>query len=71
MILKAIFCAQHFCRFGALLFIVNMLIKTYSTIICVPCMLEHEPLSLTPDRPGFSESGKAGGRSLPPCNFPI
>ena len=41
MILKAIFCAQHFCNFGAMLFIVNLLVKTDSTIICVPYMLEH------------------------------
>ena len=27
--------------FGAMLFIVNLLIKTDSTVICVPCMLEH------------------------------
>ena len=32
---------QHFCSFGAMLFIVNLLIKTDSTVICVPCMLEH------------------------------
>ena len=30
-----------FCSFGAILFIVNLLIKTDSTVICVPCMLEH------------------------------
>ena len=41
MILKAIFCFQHFCSFGAMLFIVNLLIKTDSTVICVPSMLEH------------------------------
>ena len=41
MILKAIFCVQHFCSFGAMLFIVNLLLKTDSTIICVPYMLEH------------------------------
>ena len=32
-----------------MLFIVNLLIKTDSTVICVPCMLEHvcyEPFSL-------------------------
>ena len=32
-----------------MVFIVNLLIKTDSTIICVPCMLEHvfyEPFSL-------------------------
>ena len=41
MILKANLCVQHFCSFGAMLFIVNLLIKTDSTVICVPCMLEH------------------------------
>ena len=41
MILKAILCVEHFCSFGAMSFIVNMLIKTDSTVICVPCMLEH------------------------------
>ena len=49
MILKAILCVQHFYSFGAMLFIVNLLIKTNSTVICVPYMLEHvcyEPLSL-------------------------
>ena len=38
-----------FCSFGAMLFIVNLLIKTDPTVICVPCMLEHvcyEPFSL-------------------------
>ena len=49
MILKAIFCVKQFCSFGAMLFIVNLLIKTDSTVICVPCMPEHvcyEPFSL-------------------------
>ena len=50
MILKAILCIQHFCSFGAMLFIVNLLIKTDSTgVFCVPCMPEHvcyEPFSL-------------------------
>ena len=41
MILKTILCVQHFCSFNAMLFIVNLLIKTDSTVICVPCMLEH------------------------------
>ena len=48
MILKEILCVQHFCSFGAMLFIVNVLIKTDSTVICVPCVLEHvcyEPFS--------------------------
>ena len=40
MILKAILCVQHFCSFGAMLFIVHLLIKTHSTVICVLCMLE-------------------------------
>ena len=49
MTLKAILCLQHSCSFGAMLFIVNLLIKTDSIVICVPCMLEHvryEPFSL-------------------------
>ena len=29
------------CSFGAILLIVNLLIKTDFTVICVPCMLEH------------------------------
>ena len=41
MILKAILCVQHFCTFGAMLFIVNLLIKKESTVICVPYMLEY------------------------------
>ena len=41
MMLKAILCVQHSCSFGAMLFIVNLLIKMDSTVICVPCMLEH------------------------------
>ena len=48
MILKAIFCVQHFCSLGAMLFIVNLLIKADSAVICVPCMLEnvcYEPFS--------------------------
>ena len=39
MSLKAILCVQHFYSFGAMLFIVNLLIKTGSTVICVPCIL--------------------------------
>ena len=38
-----------FLQFGAMLFIVNLLIKTDSTVICVPCLTEHvcyEPFSL-------------------------
>ena len=49
MIFKAILCVYHFSSFGALLFIVNLLIKTDSTVICVHCMLQHvcyEPFSL-------------------------
>ena len=49
MILKAILCVQHFCSFGAMLFVVNLLIKTDSTIICVPYMPDHvcyRPFSL-------------------------
>ena len=41
MILEAHFCVQHFCSLGVMLFIVNLLIKTDLTVICVPCMLEH------------------------------
>ena len=49
MILKPTLFVQHFCSFGAMLLIVNLLIRTDSTVICVPCMLEHvchEPFSL-------------------------
>ena len=35
MMLKAILCVQHFFSFGPMLFIVNLLIKTDSTVICV------------------------------------
>ena len=41
MILKAILCVQHFGSFGGTLFIVNLLIKTDFTVICVPCMLQN------------------------------
>ena len=34
-----------FCSFGAMLFVVNLLIKTDSTVICVPCTLEHVVMS--------------------------
>ena len=30
-----------FCSFGAMLFIVNLLIKKDSTVICAPCMHEY------------------------------
>ena len=41
MILKAILCVQHFCSFCAMLFLVNLHLKTDSaTVICAPCMLE-------------------------------
>ena len=33
--------SSSFCSFDAMLFIVNLLIKTDSTVICVPCMLKH------------------------------
>ena len=49
MILRVILFVQHSCSFSAMLFIVNLLIKTDSTVIYVPCMLEHvcyEPFSL-------------------------
>ena len=45
----AILYVQHFCSFSAMLCIVNLLIKTDSTVIRVPCMLEHvcyQPFSL-------------------------
>ena len=38
-----------FLQFGGMLLIVNLLIKTDSTVTCVPCMLEHvcyEPSSV-------------------------
>ena len=41
--------SSNFCSFGAMLFIVNLLMKTDSTVIYVPCMIEdvcHEPFSL-------------------------
>ena len=44
-----------FCSFGAMLFIVNLLIITDSTVICVACMLEYvyfEPFSLNDCRFG-------------------
>ena len=40
MILNATLCVQYFCSFSAILLIVNLLIKMYSTIICVSRMLE-------------------------------
>ena len=55
MILKASSCVKHFCSWGAMLFVVNLLIKTDSTVICVPFMLEHvcyEPFSLKNCRSG-------------------
>ena len=56
MMLKAIFCVQRFCSFGAMLFIVNLHIKTDSTVICVRCMQEHvcyEPFSFKNCRYGI------------------
>ena len=50
MMLKAILCLQHFCSFGEMLFIATLLMKTDSTVICVPCMFErvcYEPSFLT------------------------
>ena len=32
---------MHFCCFGAMLFTVNLLMKMDSTVVYVPCMLEH------------------------------
>ena len=55
MILKAFLCVQHICSFRVMLFSVNLLIKTVSTVICVPCMLEHvcyDPFSLKTCRSG-------------------
>ena len=49
MILKGILCIEYLCSFGAMSFIVNLLMKTDSTVIYVPYMLEHvcyEPFSL-------------------------
>ena len=45
MILKAILCVQHFLSFGAMLLIVNLLIKTKSIAICVEHVC-YEPFSL-------------------------
>ena len=48
MILKTILFVQRFCSFVAILFIANLLIKTDSNVISVPCMFEHvyyEPFS--------------------------
>ena len=39
MILKAILFDHHFCSFVAIIFIVSLLMKTDSTVICVPCRL--------------------------------
>ena len=50
-----ILCVQHFCNFGEILCIVNLLVKTDSTVISVPCMLKHvcyESFSLTKCRFG-------------------
>ena len=38
MILKAILCVQHFCSFGAMLFIVNQLLKTDFTAVFLVCL---------------------------------
>ena len=38
MILKEILCVQQFCSFGAMLFIVNLLIKTDSTVVFPVCL---------------------------------
>ena len=49
MILKAILYVHHFFTFGAIILIVNLLVKTDSTFTCVPFMLKHacyEPFSL-------------------------
>ena len=39
MMLKSILCVRHFCSFSAMLSFAKLLIKTDSTVICVPCML--------------------------------
>ena len=46
MILKAILCVQHFCSFVAMLFIVDLLIKTDSTVICVPSAILFKKLQI-------------------------
>ena len=46
MILKAILCVKHFCSFGTMLFIVNLLMKTDSTVLCVLEHVCYEPFSL-------------------------
>ena len=49
MILKAVLCVHHFYSFDETLFLVKLLIKTDSIVICFPCMLEHvccKPFSL-------------------------
>ena len=49
MILKAIFYVQHFCSFGAMLFILNLPIKRTPLLLAFFNMLEHvryEPFSL-------------------------
>ena len=43
----AILCVQHFCNLGAMVLIVNLLMKADSTAISVPCMhVCYEPFSL-------------------------
>ena len=41
MILKAIFCSAFLQFLWNAIFIVNLLTKTDSIVICVPCMFEH------------------------------
>ena len=41
VILKAILCVQHFCSFGTILYIVNLLKNIDFTVICIHCLLAH------------------------------
>ena len=41
IILKAFLCVQHFCSFGTILCIVNLLKSTDFTVICIHCLTEH------------------------------
>ena len=71
MILKAILCVQHFCCFGAMLLIVNLLTKTDSTITGFPCILEnvcYEPFCLTLVYMGYFDYlfYMGGGAKSPP-----
>ena len=41
MIVEAILCVHHFCGFGAMSFIITLLIKVDSIVICVHYMLDN------------------------------